>query len=175
MGLTADQTKAGDPVTAMLLAREGLPDTFAPVPDRPVVAGFWPVLHDALAAQREILILRGHEGWVTSAGFSPDGTRIVTASGDNTARVWMADGRGEPLVLRGHEDAVNWAGFSPDGTRIVTGSDDRTVRVWPLVQDLPALAQLAWQRIAPLRSLSEAQKRRFFIEDALLAANAGSP
>src|SRR5215203_2522070 len=71
-----------------------------------------------LAAQREILILRGHEGAVFSAGFSPDGTRIVTASYDNTARVWMADGSGEPLVLR-HEDGVFSAGFSPDGTRIV--------------------------------------------------------
>ena len=80
MGLAAEQVKAGDPVTAMLLAREGLPGTFAPVPDRPVVAGFWPVLHDALAAQREILVLRGHEDGVISAAFSPDGTRIVTGS-----------------------------------------------------------------------------------------------
>ena len=60
MGLAAEQVTAGDPVTALLLAREGLPGRFTPEPDRPVVAGFWPVLHDALAAQREILVLRGH-------------------------------------------------------------------------------------------------------------------
>ncbi len=41
-----------------------------------------------------------------SAAFSPDGKRIVTASWDKTARVWNADGTGEPLVLRGHEDRV---------------------------------------------------------------------
>ena len=29
-----------------------------------------------------------HEGWVRSAPFSPDGTRVVTASGDKAARVW---------------------------------------------------------------------------------------
>ena len=96
MGLAADQVQAGDAVTALLLAREGLPCRFAPEPDRPVVAGFWPVLHDALVAQREILVLRGHEAALTSAGFSADGTRIVTGSCDGTARVWRADGSGEP-------------------------------------------------------------------------------
>jgi WD40 repeat protein len=90
--------------------------------------------------------------------------------------VWRADGSGAPIVLRGHENTVTSAGFSPDGTRIVTGSGDNTARMWPLVQDLPELARLAWQRIAPVRSLSEAQKQRFFIENAPpLAADAGSP
>ena len=65
-----------------------------------------------------------------SAAFSPDGTRIVTASVDKTARVWRADGSGEPVVLRGHEERVTSAAFSPDGTRIVTGSYDNTARVW---------------------------------------------
>jgi hypothetical protein len=34
------------------------------------------------------LTLAGHENYVQSAAFSPDGTRIVTASGDKTARIW---------------------------------------------------------------------------------------
>ena len=29
-----------------------------------------------------------HEGTVVSAQFSPDGQRVVTASEDNTARLW---------------------------------------------------------------------------------------
>src|SRR5262249_4240089 len=73
---------------------------------------------------------RGHEGGVSSAAFSPDGQRIVTASQDKTARVWNADGTGEPLVLRGHEGWVVSAAFSPDGQRIVTASEDKTARVW---------------------------------------------
>jgi WD40 repeat protein len=32
--------------------------------------------------------LLGHKGFVLSAAFSPDGTRIVTASEDSTARIW---------------------------------------------------------------------------------------
>ena len=35
---------------------------------------------------REIAALKGHEGPVSSAAFSPDGTRVVTASWDKTAR-----------------------------------------------------------------------------------------
>ena len=54
----------------------------------------------------------------------PDGKRVVTASWDNTARVWdAATGApiGKPLQ---HEDRVFSASFSPDGKRVVTASDD---------------------------------------------------
>ena len=68
-----------------------------------------------------------------SASFSPDGTRVVTGSIDNTARVWDA-ATGEPLAeLTGHTDWVFSASFSPDGTRIVTASMDKTARVWDAV------------------------------------------
>ena len=74
--------------------------------------------------------LKDHDDAVYGAAFSPDGTRIVTASSDKTARVWDAAGGkpiGEPLT--GHDNDVNSAAFSPDGTRIVTASSDKTARV----------------------------------------------
>jgi WD40 repeat protein len=67
---------------------------------------------------------------VRSAFFSPDGTRIVTASGDGTARIWSAATGQEIIALRGHEDRVQSASFSPDGGRIVTASRDRTACLW---------------------------------------------
>ena len=60
--------------------------------------------------------------WLASAQFSPDGQRVVTASGDNTARLWdAASGQAisEPMK---HEDIVISAQFSPDGQRVVTVS-----------------------------------------------------
>ena len=84
---------------------------------------------DASTGQ-EILTLRGQEGSLSPAAFSPDGSRIVTGSDDKTARVWDAVTGTELLVLRGHEGGVVSVAFSPDGSRIVTASHDNTVRLW---------------------------------------------
>jgi WD40 repeat protein len=78
----------------------------------------------------EIGVLRGHASVVTSAAFSRDGSRIVTASEDSAARIWDTAGGREIAVLRGHENRVTSAAFSPDGSRIVTASWDRTARIW---------------------------------------------
>ena len=55
-----------------------------------------------------------------SAAFSPDESRIVTASGDKTARIWDAASAKEIAVLRGHTYYVTSAAFSPDGSRVIT-------------------------------------------------------
>jgi len=78
----------------------------------------------------ELRTLRGHEDMVTSGAFSPDGRRIVTGSGDKTAKVWDADNGRELLTLKGHTEIVTSVAFSPDGRRIVTGSLDETAKVW---------------------------------------------
>ena len=67
---------------------------------------------------------------VVSSSFSPDGSRFVTGSLDNTAKVWDANGGAELLTLKGRTDPLYSASFSPDGSRIVTGSDDKTAKVW---------------------------------------------
>jgi WD40 repeat protein/tRNA A-37 threonylcarbamoyl transferase component Bud32 len=78
----------------------------------------------------ELLTLRGHAGAISSASFSPDGSRIVTGSMDKTAKVWDAKSGAEVLTLKGHTGFVRSASFSPDGSRIVTGSEDMTAKVW---------------------------------------------
>ena len=68
---------------------------------------------------------------VRSASFSPDGSRVVTASDDGTATIWDAKSGVEELTLKGgHGDAVVSASFSPDGLRIVTASNHDGVKIW---------------------------------------------
>ncbi len=71
-----------------------------------------------------------HANPVRSAAFSPDSTRLVTASDDGTTRVWNAADGQLIAELKGHTGDVNSAAFSPDGTRLVTASRDQTARVW---------------------------------------------
>ena len=97
---------------------------------RPAHATAPPVLSRAADASTLRALFIGHTDTVISASFSPDGKRVVTASGDKTARVWDADtGKpvGEPMT---HGEAVHSASFSPDGKRVVTASWDKTARVW---------------------------------------------
>ena len=86
-----------------------------------------------------LFTLYGHTGPVTSVSFSPDGTRIVTGSGDKTAKVWDARTGTALLELKGHTGAVTSVSFSPDGTRIVTGSEDGTAKVWDARTGTPLL------------------------------------
>eukprot|EP00873_Tetraselmis_striata_P021585 jgi/Tetstr1/441849/TSEL_030062.t3 len=90
-----------------------------------------------------ISTLRGHTEPVSSVAFSPDGTRLASASGDKTVRVWNALTGEEalPQPLRGHTDWVTSVAFSPDGTRLASASYDKTVRVWNALTGEEALPQ----------------------------------
>ncbi|MEI7825500.1 MAG: TIR domain-containing protein, partial [Chlorobiaceae bacterium] len=78
----------------------------------------------------ERIRLKGHESLVMSAKFSANGSRILTASLDMTARVWDSHSGIELLCLIGHESSVRSAVYSPDGLRILTASADNTARIW---------------------------------------------
>ena len=88
------------------------------------------VFQDIRAADVQLEVLSGHADQVISAAYSPDGTRIVTASYDRTAHIWDAHTGAQLAVLSGHGGLVFAAAYSPDGTRILTASADKTARIW---------------------------------------------
>ena len=68
--------------------------------------------------------------YINDIAFSPDGARVVTASDDETARIWDSTTGKTGAILSGHAGWVESAAFSPDGQRVVTASDDKTARIW---------------------------------------------
>ena len=74
--------------------------------------------------------MEGHSDYVLSVAYSPDGTKIISGSGDETVKIWDAN-TGQCLkTLEGHSDDVESVAYSPDGTKIISGSLDNTIKIW---------------------------------------------
>ena len=67
---------------------------------------------------------RGHVGRVNAATYSRDGSRVITASGDGTTRIWDAQTGAWLLTLLSFSDG-SWAVVDPEGR--FDGSDDGEV------------------------------------------------
>jgi hypothetical protein len=74
--------------------------------------------------------LTGHTNIITSARFSPDGKRLLSASYDGTVRIWDVKSGKELKQIQAHKPNAYCAAFSPDGKRIVSCGEDHAVRVW---------------------------------------------
>ncbi|KAI0296962.1 WD40-repeat-containing domain protein [Multifurca ochricompacta] len=75
-------------------------------------------------------ILQGHTGSINAITFSPDGTRIVSASNDGSLRIFDSYS-GEPCTLPLRmSDRVLSVGVSRDGTLVACSGEDRSVHVW---------------------------------------------
>jgi len=80
-----------------------------------------------------------HASWVVAVAWEPDGTRIASAGGDGTVRVWEAETGESLLTYRGHTRLLNainlqatvyTVAWACDGLRIASAGDGTTVRVW---------------------------------------------
>jgi WD40 repeat protein len=77
-----------------------------------------------------IATLSGHTDWITGLVYSPDGTRLASASLDGTVRLWRTNSGELLATLVGHQGAVWDVAFSPDGRWLATAGADLTVRLW---------------------------------------------
>ncbi len=88
----------------------------------------------AVQISRARSIFAEHEGQVLDVAWSPDGTRVVTASvtvsGSGSAIIWDAASGEQRFTLSGHTDVVTSVAWSPDSQYIVTGSRDATAKIW---------------------------------------------
>jgi len=88
----------------------------------------WPLPDHAHPSLRHGLV--GHTDSVIACAVGPSGTFVVTASRDETARIWDTATGTTRHTLTGHIGPLRGCALSPDGTFVVTTSEDSTARIW---------------------------------------------
>ena len=71
------------------------------------------------ATGKLVSLLKGHSNVVTALAFSPDSTRLISASNDNSAIIWDVERRTSVHRLRGHTRQITSVAFTPDGQSVV--------------------------------------------------------
>jgi WD40 repeat protein len=81
-----------------------------------------------LSTHQTRYILKGHEGFVETVAFHPDGQILASGSRDRSVKLWHQD----KLVrtLTEHTEPINMVAFHPDGQVLASGSTDRTIKLW---------------------------------------------
>jgi len=98
----------------------------------------WHFLHDR--TDRSVKTLRGHAGPVRCVRYSPDGTRIASASWDDgSVRLWDARSGEQLFCASDTENRVASVDFNPEGKRFASGHA-RTIQVWEIQTGEPVHA-----------------------------------
>jgi serine/threonine protein kinase/WD40 repeat protein/tetratricopeptide (TPR) repeat protein len=109
-----------------------------------VAGGYYgPELYAADANQPPVHL--SHTNWVKKYAFSPDNTMLLSASWDQTARIWsLPHGQplGQPLKHMANVEACAW---SHDSRYMATAQNDGLIRVWQRPDaDLVIAQESAW-------------------------------
>jgi len=80
------------------------------------------------AAEVPFVELKGHTASVNFAVFSPDGKKIISASMDDTARIWDTESGKELHKLEMRDGTLSSDAFSPDRKKMIVSNQSRTLR-----------------------------------------------
>jgi WD40 repeat protein len=108
-------------------------------------------------------ILEGHSDSVNGVAVTADGKRAVSASFDNTLKVWDLESGRALRTLEGHSDSVNGVAVTADGRRAVSASTDNTLKVWDLESGSPIAT---FHCDASLQCCAVAREREIIAGDA---------
>ena len=74
-------------------------------------------------------VFKGHSAMLNGAIYLPDSKRLLTASQDQTAKLWDTE-TGRELLSLPHTAQITTIAVSPDGKRLLTGAGDGTTILW---------------------------------------------
>jgi len=89
-----------------------------------------PVQVEGFARARLTGMMRQHQATVNSIAFAANGTRMATASADQTVIVWNL-ANGEPLFVRG-ETPARYVFFGPGDETLITVDRDGQAQIWSM-------------------------------------------
>jgi eukaryotic-like serine/threonine-protein kinase len=81
---------------------------------------------------------------ITSAAFSPDGTRVAAGSADGAVCVWRVEGRVTVAALKGQESAIRSLVFDRSARRLLSRNDQPEARLWDLADGRWVALGRAW-------------------------------
>jgi WD40 repeat protein/tRNA A-37 threonylcarbamoyl transferase component Bud32 len=97
------------------------------------------------------LVGLGHDSFIHTVAWSPDGARIVSGSEDQTVRVWDAESGRELETLRPHRASVEALAFSYDGRRLASAGKDGSIAV--IDRDRPPEAIILNEPVGEIKRL----------------------
>ena len=106
---------------------------FSPANDAIVIVAANQVRVYDLHARRSIGRTVAHDGPIYEANFSADRRWIVTASGDQRARIWEVASGLPASDWYEHDGPVISANFSATARKLVTASTDGRIKVWDVL------------------------------------------
>ena len=95
--------------------------------------------------------LAGHDNWVRTLGFSPDGSILYSGAYDGQLIAWEIRDDMPPIIKRipAHQGWLRGLAVSSDGQRVATCGNDRLVKVWnaadgQLIRELPGHSSIPY-------------------------------